>query len=268
MKNKIPRILVIAGSDSGAGAGIQADIKSIAANGAYATTAITAITAQNTLGVQAIMDIPAQMIRAQIISVLDDIGADIIKTGMLSNKATIELVSDIIDEYKIRLVLDPVMVAKGGAKLIKDSAIKNLKTKLIPKAYLLTPNIPEAEIIAEMKIKNESDMEAAARNIIEKFGCNAVLLKGGHMKGRELVDILVYKNGKKINIKKFRSQRIRTKNTHGTGCTYASTIAANLAKGERLEIAVKKARYYLWESIQASRTSTLGQGHSPLNHFA
>ncbi len=260
------KILVIAGSDSGGGAGIQADIKSIAANGAYAATAITSITAQNTLGVQKIFDLPVDIIEAQINSVLSDIGADVIKTGMLSSKKIIELIAKIIGKHKIPLVLDPVMVAKGGAKLIKDDAINALKTKLIPKAFLITPNIPEAEVISGLKIKNEKDMEKAARKMIADYGCNAVLLKGGHLKGAELVDVLVHKISKhEIRSTKYKAKRIRTKNTHGTGCTYASAIAARLAVGDVLEKAVKNAHEYLQGAIKNSKK--IGKGHSPVDHF-
>ncbi len=258
---KVPKVLVIAGSDSGAGAGIQADIKSIAANGAYATTAITSITSQNTIGVQAISDVPLAAVESQIISVLQDIGADVIKTGMLSNKNIISLVSGILDKYKIKLVLDPVMVAKGGAKLLRDDAISALKNKLISKAFLITPNIPEAEVISGMKIKNIADMEKAATKIISKYKCNAVLIKGGHMEGKILTDILIYKN----KITKLTAVKTKTKNTHGTGCTYASAIAANIAKGEKLEYAVKHAHAYLQGAIKGGYK--IGKGHNPVNHF-
>lgn len=294
---KKPKVLVIAGSDSGAGAGIQADIKSIGANGAYATTAITSITAQNTLGVQAIFDVPVKIIKAQIESVLSDIGADIIKTGMLSDKKIISLVAETVKKYKIPLVLDPVMVAKGGNKLLKDDAIKTLKAKLIPLAYLLTPNIPEAEVISEMKIKNTADMEKAAKKIIADFGCNAVLLKGGHLKGDRLTDILVCrtpyavnstpKNKKtenRVRCTVYHTKRIKTKNTHGTGCTYASAIAANLAKQITkssnhliirssdnwiIESSVKSAHSYLQNAIKAAIPigKNPNKGHSPVEHF-
>jgi hydroxymethylpyrimidine kinase/phosphomethylpyrimidine kinase len=194
---KNPKVLVIAGSDSGGGAGIQADLKSISANGAYAATAITSITAQNTVGVQAISDVPIKIIEAQINSVLSDIGAHVIKTGMLSSKSIIKAVSKSISKYKIPLVLDPVMVAKGGSKLLKRDAISTLKNELLPKAYLITPNIPEAEVLSGMKIKNAADMEKAADKIIKKYKCNAVLVKGGHLRGEELVDILMQKDSKK-----------------------------------------------------------------------
>ncbi len=260
MANKQAKILVIAGSDSGGGAGIQADIKSIAANGAYASTAITSITAQNTLGVQAVSDVPLEILRAQIDSVLSDIGADIIKTGMLSSIGIIGVVSDVLSQHKIPLVLDPVMVAKGGAKLLRDDAIDALKA-LIGKAYLITPNIPEAEILSCIKINNVTDMEKAGQFILSSYGCKAVLMKGGHMQGDILTDVLLAPD---INIK-IDAARINTRNTHGTGCSYASAIAAHLAKGQGLEQAVRASHAYLQGAIRAA--VPVGAGHSPIAHF-
>jgi hydroxymethylpyrimidine/phosphomethylpyrimidine kinase len=258
----IPRILIIAGSDSGAGAGIQADIKAAAANKVYASTAITAITAQNTVGVQHIFNLPTETIKHQIISVMEDIDATIIKTGMLSNSEIITMVADAIKKYKTKLVLDPVMVSKSGAKLLQDDAIEALKTKLIPVAFLLTPNIPEAEVLIGSKICSEEDMEEAAKKIISDLGCEAVLLKGGHMPSNNLVDILVEKNG---NITKIKSKKIFTENTHGTGCTYASSIAAFLARGYSLQNSVKKSHSYLYKAIKTAKK--IGSGKSPVNHF-
>lgn len=262
MKKKIAKVLIIAGSDSGGGAGIQADIKAVSANGAYAATAIASITAQNTIGVQGIYDLPLDIIRQQISSVLDDIGADVIKTGMLSSKEIIDVVSDTLDKYNIRLVLDPVMISKSGAKLLKDDAVDALRTKLLPKAYLITPNIPEAEVITGLKINNEADMESAAIKILEEYKCNAVLLKGGHLEGKMLVDILMLKDG---SVTKIRSRRIETMNTHGTGCSYASAIAAYVAKGESLPNAVRKAHRYLFKAIQNAQP--IGSGKGPIDHF-
>ncbi len=272
MTKKIAKVLVIAGSDSGGGAGIQADLKSISANGAYAATAITSITAQNTLGVQAISDVPIKIIEAQINSVLSDIGAHVIKTGMLSSKSIIKAVAKSISKYKIPLVLDPVMVAKGGSKLLKRDAISTLKNELLPKAYLITPNIPEAEVLSGMKIKNAADMEKAADKIIKKYKCNAVLVKGGHLRGEELVDILMQKDSKKVLV--IRAKKIKTKNTHGTGCTYASAIAAHIARArvdktmpedKILETSVRAAHKYLYNAIK--KAAKIGKGHSPVNHF-
>lgn len=289
MRKKLAKVLVIAGSDSGGGAGIQADIKSIAAQGAYASTVITSVTAQNTLGVQAISDVPLDIIRAQIESVMDDIGANFIKVGMLSSKEIIDLVARAVNKYQVDMVLDPVMVAKGGAKLLRDDAVEELKTKLIPKAYLITPNIPEAEVISGMKINNEADMEAAAKKIIADYSCKAVLLKGGHLPGKILTDILVKchpecseakskdiekdpsrslslrRQGLEMTVYKFRSKKIDTLNTHGTGCTYASAITARLAMGESLQVTVKRSHKYLRQAIKNSES--IGGGHSPVNHF-
>jgi hydroxymethylpyrimidine/phosphomethylpyrimidine kinase len=258
----IPRILIIAGSDSGAGAGIQADIKSAAANKVYASTAITSVTAQNTLGVQHICNLPVETIKQQIISVMEDIDASVIKTGMLSNSDIISMVADAVKKYKTKLVLDPVMVSKSGAKLLQDDAIEALKTKLIPLAFLVTPNIPEAEVLIGSKICSIEDMENAAKKIIADSGCNAVLLKGGHMPTNDLVDILVEKDG---TVTKIKSKKIHTENTHGTGCTYASAIAAFLARGYSLKKSVKKAHSYLYKAIKTA--SKIGLGKSPVNHF-
>lgn len=258
----IPRILIIAGSDSGAGAGIQADIKAAAANKVYASTAITAITAQNTVGVQHIFNLPVETVKQQIISVMDDIDATIIKTGMLSNAEIINMVAEAVKKYRAKLVLDPVMISKSGAKLLQDDAIEALKTKLIPFAFLVTPNIPEAEALIGSKICSVEDMELAAKKIIADFGCNAVLLKGGHMPTNDLVDILVEKNG---DITKIKSKKIHTENTHGTGCTYASAIAAFLARKNNLKTAVKKSHKYLYKAIKTAKK--IGAGKSPVNHF-
>lgn len=262
MAAKQAKILIVAGSDSGGGAGIQADIKSASAMGVYAATAITSITAQNTMGVQAISDVPLDIVRTQIESVMEDIGAHVVKTGMLSSREIIELVAAAVNKYPADLVVDPVMVSKSGAKLLQDDAIDALKKKLLPKAVLVTPNIPEAEVLTGMKINSEADMEAAARKIIADTGCNAVLLKGGHMHSDTLIDILVTSSGA---VHKFHSKRIKTNNTHGTGCTYASAIAALVAKGMPLPKAVGKAHKYLHKAIINARE--IGKGHSPVAHF-
>jgi len=291
LKNSLPRVLVIAGSDSGGGAGVQADIKAIGALGGYAATAITSVTSQNTLGVQDIFDLPLHVVESQIRSVLDDIGADIIKTGMLSNKEVIELVARIIRQSGIKAVIDPVMVAKGGASLLKADAIEALKSKLLPLAFLLTPNIPEAEALCGFSIKNKADMEKAGSFIISKFGCNAVLVKGGHLDGDRLVDVLVQKNNertmfgmhKQFSFHNFRSARVKTRNTHGTGCSYASAIAVLIAKNlsrpssgnsspdaksgmaVNLEVVVKAAHEYLYNAIV--NAPDIGAGNGPINHF-
>lgn len=255
------RVLVIAGSDSGGGAGIQADIKSITALGAFATTAITALTAQNTMGVHAVHPVPPDFIRAQIRAILDDLGADAIKTGMLGDSATIEAVRAELDSVSRRtpLVLDPVMTAKGGARLLADSAITALRTRLIPRAAVLTPNLPEAEALLGHPIETESAMRQAALDLLA-LGPRAVLLKGGHLPGDDLLDLLVTRD----TTLEFRARRIPTRHTHGTGCTLASALAAGLAQGLTLPDATARARAYVRAAIESA--PGLGQGHGPLDH--
>ena len=255
------RVLIIAGSDSGGGAGIQADIKSVTAMGAFAATAITALTAQNTLGVHGIEAVSTPFLRQQIAVVLDDIGADAIKTGMLHDVATIEAVCAEIRARApgIPLVADPVMVAKGGHRLLAEDAVATLMRELLPLATIITPNIPEAEVMAGMAIADEAAMHEAAARLLG-MGVAAVLLKGGHMDGPVLVDLLVTPTG----TTRFESPRIETRHTHGTGCTLASALAAGLAQGMALEAAVARARDY----VRAAMLSApgYGAGHGPLNH--
>ena len=254
------RVLIIAGSDSGGGAGIQGDIKTVTCLGAYATTAITALTAQNTMGVFGIHDVPEEFISQQINLVLEDIGADAFKTGMLHKGSIINTVAGIIGQHKnTPLILDPVMFAKGGASLLEASAISALKSQLIPLAYIITPNIPEAEFLSGMNIRNITDMKIAAKKIME-LGCQAVLLKGGHMEGKTVIDILVSRDGESA----FEQQRIDTTHTHGTGCTLASAIATGIAQKLSLTDAVERARKYVLEAIITA--PGLGNGHGPLNH--
>ncbi len=254
------RVLIIAGSDSGGGAGIQGDIKTVTCLGGYAATAITALTAQNTLGVFGIHDVPDEFIARQIKLVLDDIGADAFKTGMLHKESIIKTISSIIKSYpQIPFVLDPVMFAKGGAALMEESALSSLKSQLIPLAYIITPNIPEAEFLSGITIKNISDMRAAA-DIIMALGCKSVLLKGGHMEGEIVTDLLLTQNDEFF----FEQERINTKNTHGTGCTLASGIATGIAQGLALVKAVERARKYVLEAIITA--PELGNGQGPLNH--
>jgi hydroxymethylpyrimidine/phosphomethylpyrimidine kinase len=261
MKQKA-KILIIAGSDSGGGAGIQGDIKSASACGAYAATAITSITVQNTLGVTNVFNLPTAIISQQIEAVLSDIGADVIKTGMLSTTEIILIVVQTLQNYsQIKLVIDPVMVAKGGAKLLQNSALEALKTKLLPMAYLVTPNIPEAEILSGLKINNEAEMLQAAKIILAQTGAKNIIIKGGHLHGDDLVDILL--EGEKIT--KITSKKIATKNTHGTGCSFASSISAYLAQGESLENAFKKAHDYIYNAIK--NAPNIGAGHGPIEHF-
>ncbi len=251
--------LTIAGSDSSGGAGIQADIKTMTANGVYGMSAITALTAQNTLGVTGIMEVTPVFLAQQLDAVFSDIFPDAVKTGMVSSSELIRVISEKIKEYKaINIVVDPVMVATSGAKLISDDAIVTLKEYLLPLATVITPNIPEAEVLSGMTIASEEDMEKAAKLIYETFGC-AVLCKGGH-KVNDANDLLYYKEGSKW----FNGKRINNSNTHGTGCTLSSAIASNLAKGESLEEAVKDAKDYISEALAAMLN--LGKGSGPLAH--
>jgi hydroxymethylpyrimidine/phosphomethylpyrimidine kinase len=255
------RVLVIAGSDSGGGAGIQADIKTITALGAYAATAITALTAQNTLGVQGVMPVPPDFVRQQIAVVLDDIGADAIKTGMLADAGIIEAVADelVTRAGHIPLVVDPVMVAKGGASLLEPGAVAAVKTRLLPLASVITPNLPEAEALAGMPIPDVEAMRRAA-SVLLALGPRAVLLKGGHLPGDTVVDLLATADG----TEEFTALRIASRHTHGTGCTLASAVAAGLAQGMALRSAVLRARSYVRAAIAAA--PGFGAGHGPLNH--
>ncbi len=254
------RVLIAAGSDSGGGAGIQADIKTVSALGGYAMTAITALTVQDTLGVHGVLPIPTDMIQAQLRVCLADLGADAIKTGMLGDAATIDAVAEILETVRhIPVVVDPVMVAKGGASLLANQAVARLRSRLLPLADLLTPNLPEAEALCGMAIADEAAMRAAAA-ILLGFGAAAVLLKGGHLPGDDLVDLLMTRDGETV----FRSRRIATCHTHGTGCTLASAAATGLAQGLSLLDAVARARDFVRDAIAAA--PGYGAGHGPLNH--
>jgi hydroxymethylpyrimidine/phosphomethylpyrimidine kinase len=255
------RVLICAGSDSGGGAGIQADIKAVTALGGFAMTAITALTAQNTLGVHGVMGVEPNFIRQQIAVVLDDLGADAIKTGMLHDSATIEAVCEEIAARApgLPLVADPVMVAKGGARLLALDAIETLKRRLLPLAALITPNLPEAEALAGMDIRTEADMRHAAEALLT-LGVPAVLLKGGHLEGEVVVDLLATPEG----VTRFEDPRVATRHTHGTGCTLASAIAAGLAQGLALAAAVARARRYVRAALLAA--PGYGRGHGPLDH--
>ncbi len=255
------RVLVIAGSDSGGGAGIQADIKTITMLGGYAATAITALTAQNTLGVQGVMPVPPEFIRSQITSVLTDIGADVIKTGMLHDADTIDVVMDTLDalNWQGRLVVDPVMVATSGDPLLKNSALDKLKT-LIKYADVVTPNIPEAEMLTGHEISGTEEMEVATQGLLE-LGAKNIILKGGHLDGDIVADLLL-SNDHKVWIK---NTKLDTKDTHGTGCTLASAMAALLAKGEAVDKCFKGACSFVRSAIEAA--PNLGNGHGPLGHM-
>ena len=255
------RVLIIAGSDSGGGAGIQADIKTVSMLDAYAATAITALTAQNTEGVFGVLAIPPEFVRHQIEVVLDDIGADAIKTGMLHDLAVIETIAAVLRDRAdgIPLVVDPVMVAKGGARLIDPAALDGLKQLLIARAEILTPNLPEAEILCGTSIGNVAEMRAAGESLLA-LGCRAVLVKGGHLSGQSVSDVLVTKSGARV----WESPRLSTRHTHGTGCTFASAIAAGLAQRLNVEGAVERAHAYVQRAIASA--PGLGRGHGPLDH--
>ncbi len=254
-------MLIIAGSDSGGGAGIQADIKTVTALRGYAATAITALTAQNTLGVFAVHPVPVDFIADQIARVLDDIGADAIKIGMLHDAPVIETVADVLARAapEVPVVLDPVMVAKGGAALLESAAVATLKRRLLPLARVVTPNLPEAATLVGHPVEDVAAMEVAGRAILA-MGARAVLVKGGHLAGDTLVDLLISSDG----VTRFEDRRIETKSTHGTGCTLASAIATGLAQGLDLVPAVARARAYVREAIRTA--PGLGHGHGPLNH--
>ena len=252
--------LTIAGSDSSGGAGIQADIKTMTTNGVYAMSAITALTAQNTTGVTDIMEVTPKFLEEEIDSIFTDIRPDAIKTGMVSSSELIEVIADKLTEYKAEnIVVDPVMVATSGARLISEEAIDTLKQRLLPLATVITPNIPEAEVLSEMEIKSEEDMEKAAKVICEKFGCG-VLLKGGHQLN-DANDLLWQKDAEPVW---FHGKRINNPNAHGTGCTLSSAIASNLAKGYDLQTAVKYAKNYISGALAAMLD--LGKGSGPMNH--
>lgn len=251
--------LTIAGSDSGGGAGIQADIKTITMNGVYATSAVTALTAQNTMGVTGIAEVTPEFLGLQLDAIFTDIYPDAVKTGMVSSGELIKVIAAKLKQYKAKnIVVDPVMVATSGAKLISDEAVEVLKKELLPLADVITPNIPEAEVLSGITIKNEDDMTEAARIINEKFGCS-VLCKGGHQIND--ANDLLYRDGGYVW---FKGRRINNPNTHGTGCTLSSAIASNLAKGENLDNAVKKAKDYISEALAAMLD--LGKGSGPLCH--
>ena len=255
------KVLIIAGSDSSGGAGIQADIKTVTSLGGYAMTAVTAITAQNTTGVKSVVPIDPKEIEKQILFTCKDINPDAIKIGMLhSQKVIISVIKSLKKIKTKKIILDPVMVAKGGTKLINRSAINILKKKLIKKAFLVTPNIPEIEILSKIKIKNINDMVEAAR-ILMRLGVKNVLVKGGHTKSKFVEDVLLSKG--QINI--FRNKRIMTKNTHGTGCSLASSIATLLGRGFDIEAATSSSIKYVQNGIK--KAPNFGQGNGPILHF-
>ncbi|MDA9092201.1 bifunctional hydroxymethylpyrimidine kinase/phosphomethylpyrimidine kinase [Pelagibacteraceae bacterium] len=255
------KVLIIAGSDSSGGAGIQADIKTVASLGSYAMTAITAVTAQNTTGVNSIVSINAKEIYKQIVFTCKDIKPNAIKIGMLHSPNVIKSVIAALKKIKVsKIILDPVMVAKGGAKLINENAIHILKTNLIKRTFLITPNIPEAEVLTKIKIKNSKDMIKAA-HILLKLGAKNVLIKGGHLQSKIIYDILVNKK----TIKIFKNKKFLTKNTHGTGCTLSSAIATFLSCGKLLNKSCELGIKYVNEAIGSNLN--FGKGHGPINHL-
>jgi hydroxymethylpyrimidine/phosphomethylpyrimidine kinase len=254
------RVLIIAGSDSGGGAGIQADIKTVTMLGGYAATAITAITVQNTLGVTGVHPIPVAIVEGQARAVLDDIGADAIKTGMLGDIEMVETVARILDSARSApAVVDPVMVAKGGSNLLAPGAVDAVRSLMIPLAGLLTPNAPEAQVLTGLPVQTTDDLRRAGEALL-KLGAAAVLMKGGHVEGETVVDVLMTPDGETT----FEGERIHTRHTHGTGCTLASACAAGLAQGMTLPQAVALAWAYVHEAMR--QAPGFGAGHGPLDH--
>ena len=262
---KYNTVLTIAGSDSGGGAGIQADIKAISAMGCFASSAITAITAQNTLGVDAVHPVPLDILAAQIDAVLSDIGTDAIKIGMLHSAEVVSLVADKIEQYGItNVVLDPVMVSTSGHKLIEENAIEIMKNRLIPLARVITPNIPEAEILSECTITAQQEFPQIA-TLLSHNNSTSVLLKAGHLNGDTLTDY--FYNAEDGSMALLPSKRVDTRNTHGTGCTLSSALAAALARGESLTEAAISAKRYIEQAIITGAKYDIGHGHGPVNHF-
>ena len=259
MSAPLGRVLIIAGSDSGGGAGVQADIKAVTMLGGHAATAITAITVQNTLGVHGVHPLPLALIEAQARAVLDDIGTDAIKTGMLGSVEVVETVAAILDAAEAPAVVDPVMIAKGGHPLLEDRAVSAVRELMIPRAALLTPNAPEAEALTGLAVA-DLDGQRRAGEALLALGARAVLMKGGHVPGETVTDLLLTAAGET----QLEGPRVETRNTHGTGCTLASACAAGLARGKPVEVAVAEAWAYVAEAIR--RAPGLGGGHGPLDH--
>ena len=265
-----PIVLSIAGSDSSGGAGIQADLKTFSALGVYGATAITAITAQNTLGVVSQMSLPPQMVREQIVAVMDDLHPSVVKIGMLSNAEIVNAVAEVLSEYKPKIVLDPVIVSTSGHRLLSVEAQEVIKEKLLPISELVTPNIPEMETLTNMPLLSFEEKEKVA-NYLLSLGAKAVLLKGGHEDGEVKTDVLYFKGQQSIvngqQSLSLISESISTKNVHGTGCTLSSAIAAFLALDYSLEDAVREAKHYITEAIRAGADVKIGHGFGPVNHF-
>lgn len=262
---KYPCVLSIAGSDCSGGAGIQADLKTISALGGYAATAITAVTVQNTTGVRAIHAVPPVYVGGQIEAVMEDICPDAIKIGMINDVEIVKVIADCLRKYRPRyVVFDPVMISTSGHKLIEDDAVSALTKELIPLSSLITPNLNEAEVLAGHHINKVEDMEAASMELL-KLGCKAVLLKGGHLEGGKMCDVLQREGEGRPHL--FTSDKIESNNTHGTGCTLSSAIATFLALGYDMPQAVERAKAYVTGGIMAGKEIHIGEGHGPLNHF-
>ena len=266
VKKSYPTVLSIAGSDSGGGAGIQADLKTFSSLGVYGATAITAITAQNTQGVHSQYALPPQMVYDQIIAVMEDIHPSIIKIGMLSNLQVATAVADALERYSIPIILDPVMVSSSGHRLLSAEAQEVLKGRLLPMAQLVTPNIPEMEALSDMPLMTISDKYNAAKHLLS-LGVQSVLLKGGHEEGEVKVDILYQKSPQGIVTCSFSSDTLNTRNIHGTGCPLSSAIAAYMARGLALKEAVSSAKIYITEAIKAGADISVGKGYGPVNHL-
>jgi len=259
------KVLTIAGSDSGGGAGIQADLKTFAAIGCYGMSVITALTAQNTRGVTAIHAPPPSFVIEQMTAVFTDIGADAVKIGMLYSTELIEAVTETLNKYRARnIVLDPVMVAQSGDKLLQDDAIEAIKEHLMPVADVVTPNLPEAEVLLGQKIESFEDMQQAARSLAQ-FGGRSILIKGGHLEESKSTDLLYLTEEDRFVI--LEAERVDSRNNHGTGCTLSSAIAAYMSKGSQIECAVRKAKTYIQNAIRAGAAYKIGHGHGPVHHF-
>ncbi len=259
------RVLTIAGSDSGGGAGIQADLKTMSALGCYGMSVITALTAQNTRAVSGIHAVPPSFVTEQIAAIFSDIGADAVKIGMLYSAELIGTVAEQLKNYRAgNIVLDPVMVAQSGDKLLRDDAIEALKTHLLPLADVVTPNLPEAEVLLGRKIPALADMEAAVKSLAE-WGSRSILLKGGHLEVADSNDLLYLAAEDRYVL--LKAKRIQSRNTHGTGCTLSSAIASYLARGCTIETAVQNAKRYIHQAIEAGAAYSIGHGHGPVHHF-
>ena len=265
MGNKVPNVLSIAGSDSSGGAGIQADLKTFSALGCYGTTVITALTAQNTLGVADIHAVPAVFVEKQLEAVLSDIGADAVKIGMLYSAEIIKVVESQLRKHKIKnIVLDTIITSQSGTRLLKEDALEEIKALLMPLADVITPNLPEASFLLGHDLKNIKEMQEGAKKLAQKSS-SSILIKGGHINGNVCTDVLYL--GKEDRIVLLKEDRIETTNNHGTGCTLSSAIASHLACGDGIENAVKKAKKYISEAIRAGVCYNVGKGNGPVRHF-